>query len=270
MTATEQGYRVHVERRPQGPLRAFVSSIGATAGSGRTPAVENVLPSGAVNLMIALDGHQFRSPDGSSQVSDAIIGGASDRPARVDLRAEWDHVWVDFLPGRAPDLLGLSASAVANDTVDLREVWPTGVSALQDRLGATRAPLDKLVLIEAALTARLVRSTASRIITAAVAYLEQGASARATADAIGISAKRLVAMFRDRVGLTPKRFARVVRLQATAATVFGAAEVDWSAVAIDHGYFDQSHMVNEFRELAGITPTAYLAGSTHHRNHVSA
>ena len=37
----------------------------------------------------------------------------------------------------------------------------------------------------------------------------------------------------------------------------GRSDVDWSRAAVDNGYFDQAHMVNEFRALTGVTPTAY-------------
>ena len=74
--------------------------------------------------------------------------------------------------------------------------------------------------------------------------------------------------FRAQVGLTPKRFARVRRLQRLVGRVHGKAAVDWAEAAATHGYFDQAHLINDFRELTGLTPAAYAATVGPERNHV--
>ena len=61
------------------------------------------------------------------------------------------------------------------------------------------------------------------------------------------------------MGLTPKLFGRVQRLQRTIAYVGTRAGVDWTDTAFAGGYYDQAHLIREFRELIGLTPTEYLA-----------
>jgi AraC-like DNA-binding protein len=61
------------------------------------------------------------------------------------------------------------------------------------------------------------------------------------------------------VGLSPKRYARIVRFKHAVARASDGA-VDWSAIAADCGYFDQAHMCADFQDLAGITPMAFLRG----------
>jgi AraC-like DNA-binding protein len=70
------------------------------------------------------------------------------------------------------------------------------------------------------------------------------------------------------VGLTPKRFARVRRLQRILDAAARNVNVDWAEAAVEHGYYDQAHLINDFRELTGITPTAYRPRAAHERNHV--
>ncbi len=77
----------------------------------------------------------------------------------------------------------------------------------------------------------------------------------------GLSAKRLTARFRAQVGLAPKAYLRVRRLQAALRQLDGAAErgtVNGAAVAADLGYFDQPHFVREFRSFTAATPTQYV------------
>jgi AraC-like DNA-binding protein len=65
------------------------------------------------------------------------------------------------------------------------------------------------------------------------------------------------------VGVSPKTFARVVRLTRVVERVRSVAageSINWSALALELGYYDQAHLVDEFRELTGVTPTAWVGG----------
>jgi len=68
--------------------------------------------------------------------------------------------------------------------------------------------------------------------------------------------KRLIRLFRAEVGLSPKEYARVRRLQA-ALRQLGAGATGGAHIAAHIGYFDQSHFVREFRSFTGMTPTQY-------------
>lgn len=70
----------------------------------------------------------------------------------------------------------------------------------------------------------------------------------------GFSEKRLVSAFRAHVGITPKRYARMVRFRRAFALLDAARSPSLSGVAFDAGYYDQAHMTAEFRELGGLTP----------------
>ena len=79
----------------------------------------------------------------------------------------------------------------------------------------------------------------------------------ALCEELGWSRKRLAARFRDEVGLPPKTVARLLRLErAIELARLGAA---WAEVAYACGYYDQSHLANEFRRITGASPTQYLA-----------
>ena len=77
------------------------------------------------------------------------------------------------------------------------------------------------------------------------------------ADALGASQRTLERRFRRAIGVAPKRFARVVRLQAALAR--RERPVRWSEFAVDAGYYDQAHLIRETRELFGMAPQALLA-----------
>lgn len=82
---------------------------------------------------------------------------------------------------------------------------------------------------------------------------------RAVIDQIGCSNRHFNQLFRDQVGLTPKLFCRVRRLRQVLYQIAGKSQVDWADLAFTCGYFDQAHLIHDFRSLAGCTPTEYLA-----------
>jgi AraC-like DNA-binding protein len=85
---------------------------------------------------------------------------------------------------------------------------------------------------------------------------------------IGLSARRFIQLFSQEVGLAPKLFCRVRRFQEVVKTVHAGREMDWTQIALDCGYFDQAHFIHDFKAFSGLSPSAYLAQMTEHRNHV--
>jgi AraC-like DNA-binding protein len=76
---------------------------------------------------------------------------------------------------------------------------------------------------------------------------------------LGWGARRLERRFAAAVGLAPKPFARIVRFQSLLARL-PSREPDWVSLALECGYFDQSHLAGDVRSLAGVTPSALAAG----------
>jgi transcriptional regulator GlxA family with amidase domain len=76
---------------------------------------------------------------------------------------------------------------------------------------------------------------------------------------VGVNGRKLERLFRRDVGLSPKLLARIVRFQNVIATVERNARRDWAALALDCGYYDQAHLINDFRRFAGMSPVRYFA-----------
>ena len=106
------------------------------------------------------------------------------------------------------------------------------------------------------------------MVAAAGRALSAGVPVGAVAEALGVLPRTLRRRFTAQVGLTPKRFARVQRLQRVVRDLEGRARVDWAAVAAKHGYADQPHLAEEFRQLVGVTPTGYLRSRINGPNHL--
>lgn len=164
-------------------------------------------------------------------------------------------VGVRFRPGRAPAGLGVPASAVRDDRVDLDHLWPASrVRRLADELAATSS-----VLAAEQVLAGSVAAVGAEWDPAAPRVLElvgRGERVGAVADALGWSERQLHRRSLAAFGYGPKvlqrvlRFDRAVRLARRGA---GLASVAYTA-----GYADQAHLAREVRSLAGVPMTELL------------
>ena len=74
----------------------------------------------------------------------------------------------------------------------------------------------------------------------------------------GVSDHRFIDVFRSEVGLSPKLFHRVQRFQRVLIQVRRLPEPEWEQLALEAGYFDQSHLIRDFRAFSGFSPADYL------------
>jgi AraC-like DNA-binding protein len=67
--------------------------------------------------------------------------------------------------------------------------------------------------------------------------------------------KHLISLFRDQVGIPPKLLARLVRFDNVMRRARASASTPWAELALEHGYYDQAHLVRDVRRFTGLTPT---------------
>jgi transcriptional regulator GlxA family with amidase domain len=84
-----------------------------------------------------------------------------------------------------------------------------------------------------------------------------------------VSHRRFIALFREATGMSPKRYARLMRFRALLASLRAAPESALGMLALDAGYSDQAHMNREFRAFTGVTPVQYLRLAPDNANHVA-
>jgi len=173
-------------------------------------------------------------------------------------------VGVRFRPAKAAAFLDVPASEITDLRVSLDELWPDA-DTVREALAVDPNAVARVQALERVLAARL-SPTAARsqqdVDEAVRRIVDAGGSLGITrlAPALGVTRQHLARRFSELVGVSPKTFARVVRLGRVVERVrlVPAGEpVNWSTLAIELGYYDQSHLVDEFREMTGLTPTGW-------------
>jgi AraC-like DNA-binding protein len=230
-----------------------------------TEVQERVVPDGAVRLVFNTAIPPFA---GSEAGRPAEVIGASATPVVVRMRGRVEGLSITLRPGAAAALLGIPAGELAETTVALDDVWPGGAE-LREQVVEGDDDKARVELLQKALHQRLVRSDAHAHPGAAhaariIAMSGGRMHLRDVAGAIGVGDRRLQQLFHAHVGLPPRAWSRLARLHSCLRQLRVAASPAWAAVAVDSGFYDQSHLVNEFRALCGLTPTEFLSRSISH------
>lgn len=266
-------------RRPRAELAPFVEHLWYL-DEPLPPGRDRTLPNGMAQLVVNLAADRLCWYDGDDLGRRGAVGGAGlcavlARPIGVDTADQAATAGVVFRPGGAVAFGDVPAAALTDPVTPLADVWGADGGSLRERVLAAATPGERLDVLERVLLGRLRAADGGLRPDAALAYavdaLDRGAAVAAVTDRLGASASTLQRRFRATVGLTPKQFGRVRRLQRVLRAVTspdGGPAADWAGVAARHGYFDQAHLVNDFRALTGLTPGRYVPRSAVEHNHV--
>ncbi|WP_355659668.1 AraC family transcriptional regulator [Halomonas salifodinae] len=256
------GLTLH-QRRPQGPLRHVVQSLwwaqGSAAGSGQ--GVELLHPDGGLGVVF-----NFGTPPGREVwpgAGPAWVDGPSLRTGGLAVTAGLALLGVRFLPGWGGALLGEPPERLAEaGLLPAGALRRPALAELHDRLREIDDGMARVALLERELLGWLRQSEApSPLLGAALEWQRrrhgQGSVAE-LAEALSVSPRRLQRLFRGQLGLSPKQYARVLRV-ARGRTLIKRAEGPGALTeaAYAAGYCDQAHFVHDFTAVTGLTPGEY-------------
>jgi AraC-like DNA-binding protein len=251
---------------PRAPLCEFVSDLWLYENYEGEHQRELILPSGTFEMVFNLQEDELRiyspaEPQQFHRFAGALISGPYSGSFMSDATEERAILGVHFKPGGAVSILGIPASEFRDAHVDLKTIWGPTASTLHERLCALSEPTDRFRLLEQALMQRLVTNPnghgAVRVALDVLMRTHGQAKTRDIASAIDLSQRRFIELFAKEVGLTPKLFGRIRRFQYAVGQSQSVATTDWAQLAIECGYFDQSHLIRDFIAFTGVSPADY-------------
>jgi len=242
------------EIRPSAAAAGFVDRYWILEVDAQEAGAEQkVVPDGSSELILNF-AEPFESFSAGAWTKQpfSFLAGQITGPLRLRSAGRSRIFGVRFLPHGAGKMLGAPMTEVRDSIVPVDDLSTT--------LGRELERTEDFARIEAVLVGWKDRKgREDALIDAAVEQVELGRSAEEVAALAGISRRQLERRFLNLVGLTPKHFQRMRRFQR----VFQAVERDgaaWADAAVSCGYYDQAHLIRDFREFSGDTPSVLLAG----------
>ena len=194
----------------------------------------------------------------------ASLSGLHTSPAEIHHGGRQRGLQLALTPAAARMLWGVPAAALSGRLLDLADVAPDWADLPERLAEAPSWPARRQVVADA-----LRRSADRRAATStraevgrALALLTRGTRVADVAQDVGYSRRRLSTLVREEVGVSPKQFQRLARFHhghrlLLEAALAGRPSIARAAAAA--GYADQAHLAREWSELAGCSPSAWLA-----------
>jgi AraC-like DNA-binding protein len=206
-----------------------------------------VLPDGCVDIVY--------SPSVTRELQ---LVGTMTSARRFALSAGGFQFGVRFRPAMSQAFLPVPGPDTLDQSIALSDIWGADARRLTQQISESQSAKQCIGLIEARLRNPGDITMVQRLCASIV---EQAGQVRIDdlAFQAGLSSRQLRRLFLEQVGLSPKHFCRVIRFRNSLSRLSERGRADWVQVALDCGYYDQAHFINEFRQFSGYTPGEFAA-----------
>jgi AraC-like DNA-binding protein len=226
-----------------------------------------IMSSRAMSIQIDLHDTELRWYDGETLsrrhvLKGVTLSGVQTKRFGID-SYQPKIVRVIFRPGGAYPFFAPPAADFRDTAISLEDIWGAEAEHLQQRLVQAPTQVDIFRILTEVLASAAARPLANHpAVSFALLQAErepQRTSVASLAQAADLSRKRFIDLFTREVGMTPKLYLRMTRFERLLRDIFRHSSVHWAETAAEYGYFDQSHLIRDFHDFAGMTPTEYLA-----------
>lgn len=251
---------------PAQKLRSYVQFYGQRSITVRDPLLIHSVPARGAPLVEFIFGDPIQvlyTGAETKKVSPSVVlvGMLTGPHAQLHLEGTLRSFVIMFQPAGLRDLFDVCLRELTDSTYDARLVLGKAGTEMQQMLGecdsfescvraadaflASRAP-DHPRMDRSAMACKLINAQKGQV---RIPELAAG---------LGTSQRQLERDFREAFGLPPKLYARIVRFQAAIDCKARSATKSWTDVAHEFGYYDQMHLVHDFRAFSAETPTENL------------
>jgi AraC-like DNA-binding protein len=258
-------------RAPPPALRPYLRDYDGYRLSGYAPGIHVGMPSPYLTVVITIDDEieigpiaRPRQPGGRWA---ALASGIASSPVTIVHDGTQHGIQLSLTPLGARALLGVPTAELGAWIVDLDDVIGADGREMRDRIAALDSWDARFDVLDTVLTRRLTEQMRRRddlgidrsVYGAWQLLVGSGGRNRVAnvAEEVGWSRRHLVNRFTAEYGITPKESARIARFSVAHDQLRRRSIPSLAVVAADCGYYDQAHMAREWRELAGMSPSAW-------------
>jgi AraC-like DNA-binding protein len=242
----------HARRRPADDLAFWIAHYWMIRWDlrGCEPYVAESLPHPNIHVIFETTG--------------SVVAGVQTQKFSRVLEGQSQVFGIKFKPGGFRPFLKFAASKLADRIVPAESILGKEVSTLEVIVLSSREERKKVEAANAFFRARIPKRRDATIDLArqVVDRILEERDIKTVDDLVdrtGIGKRSLQRMFNEYVGVSPKWVIRRYRLHELVERFHGNEQPCWAELALELGYFDQAHLINDFRSITGYSPTEYQA-----------
>lgn len=263
---------------PAHPLSLFVESFLYYRDYNPSHTVDRFLPDGNVNIVIDLTDYPKFIYDNDTlkeiqSCRNIWFSGIRNKFITIPSGRDSEMFVINFHKGMAYPFVQMPMHELTDYVVDGELVMTGEILNMRERILMAPTIRHKFHRAEH----YLLKSFRSRLnvnpfITYSVNMLAQAPASltmEKLAAKVGFSQKHFIKLFKEHVGVTPKAFVRIMRFQKVIQEAGTTGITNWASVALESGYYDQAHFINDFRGFSGFTPQQFLQTKSEFTNYVA-
>ncbi|UUZ81215.1 helix-turn-helix domain-containing protein [Paenibacillus sp. P26] len=254
-------FRAYKEIMPSPLLRPYVSRYWVSEPASLSKdtsvddAVDRVVPDGCTDIVLEYD-----LGDDSRRIG---YFGMLDRAFPIDYGQDRTvrKFGVRFFPGGAYPFLRMPLAGFSNRHYPLEQIWPDIAREIKEGILTRPSPEAMARMMDHCLLSILEQNgTAGDSVLANLLYriFASGGKigVRELAESETVGTRLMNRKFRQWIGFSPKKFSEIVRFQTVVRDIQNHREPDWGTIAFERGFFDQAHLIREFKRYYGLPPSA--------------
>ncbi len=235
--------------------------------------IERVVPTGHVFIIFELDGMERKTFDNETLVpngrySRAWVSGTHKEYLSISAHQNSEMLVVQFKPGGAFEYCHFPLEELNNRVVAAEEVFGEAVLEVHRQISGDTGFLKKFQIVENWLLSRKQEANGTKKevlkVLESLQLNPMQEHGKIVAD-YPKTQKHLISQFKKYVGLTPKTIHRIFRFNEILQSIQNKEDLDWSEIAYQFEYSDQSHFIKEFKEFSGFNPQDFIKRDYHKR-----
>jgi len=266
--------------QPIFPLDDFIENLIYFDGLTALHNLDRFLPDGNTEIIIDLtERPQFIYDNETLQEIQscryAWVSGVRTRPITIPSGTGSRMLVVAFKRGKAFPFYPFPLSELTDTVVEADIVFGRKFHDLREQLLAARSIERMFQLMEGFLLQQARNAPWEDISTRCIDYALSSIIHRPRpqrlhqlSDEIGYSQKHFIHLFRQQVGVSPKQYLRIMRFQKAICAIENNEFIQWSQIALENGYYDQAHFIQDFKHFSGFTPNEYIKRKTTTLNYI--
>lgn len=253
------------------PLSDYIETIFYYKDFMPEHSIERLVPTGHVFIIFELDGFEYHTYDADTLQPNGSfrhvwLSGMHKHYLSISAHQGSEMLVIQFKTSGAYPIIGTPIHEFNDKVLNAQDVFGEDILNLRKQILASQKIDEKFRCVDTWLNKKLdIQKTAKKELLDVLALLATTPMLEASNinDSYPKTQKHLIAQFKKHFGLTPKVFHRIFRFNKILLQIQNKNLLNWSDIAYEFGYSDQSHFIKEFKEFSGFNPQEFIKAEYH-------
>jgi len=252
-------------KEPSPPLRHLIKEFWIIENPETEPVAQKIIPDGYSEIILHYgDPYRINTSGAWEEQASMLYSNQFTHCFLLENTGASAMLGIKLFPTAFYQLFGEGQHPITDQVVDLTQLinLPPEIQQLTVNTYTTES---RITAIEKWLSELPTNESSAHAIVAHIFEKNGLVGVEELAERFHISRRHLERLFQREVGLTPKKFVRIVKFSFI-FQVMQEGDKSWVQIALQSGYFDQAHFIKNFKEFTGEHPSAYGFDETNMAN----